>query len=52
MAELPSFPRTRQIKTSRGTFVCYSSLRDLRRMGRLMILLEVTIIVLLAAAMR
>lgn len=52
MAELPSFPRSRQIKSERGTFVCYSSLRDLRRMGRLMILLEVSIIVLLVVAMR
>ena len=52
MPELPSFPRSRQIRTGRGTFVCYSSLNDLRRLGRLMVVLELSIIVLLVLAMR
>lgn len=52
MPELPTFPRTRQTRACRGTFVCYSSLNDMRRLGRLMVALELSIIVLLLLAMR
>ncbi len=46
MADLPSFPRSRQSK-QRGSFVCYSSLRDLRGLCRLLCLLQVGVLVML-----